>query len=140
VSRYIFDTDHVTLHQHGHATIVQRLLQLEDNEIAVTIITVEEQIRGRLDIVRRYSASPRQIEAYAMLQTTLRYFQRLLVIDFNQAAYDYFIALRRQRIRIGSQDLRIAAITLAAGGILVTRNHRDFAQVPGLSLEDWSMP
>jgi tRNA(fMet)-specific endonuclease VapC len=63
VSRYIFDTDHVTLHQHGHSTIVRRLLQLEDSDIAVTIITVEEQVRGRLDIVRRYSASPRQIEA-----------------------------------------------------------------------------
>jgi tRNA(fMet)-specific endonuclease VapC len=140
VSRYIFDTDHVTLHQHGHSTIVQRLLRLEDDDIAVTIITVEEQIRGRLDIVRRYNASPRQIEAYAMLQATLRYFQRLLILDFSQAAYDHFIALRRQRICIGSQDLRIAAITLAADGILVTRNHRDFAQIPDLSLEDWSIP
>jgi hypothetical protein len=26
-----------------------------------------------------------------MLQATLRYFQRLLVLDFNQAAYDHFI-------------------------------------------------
>jgi tRNA(fMet)-specific endonuclease VapC len=74
-----------------------------------------------------------------MLQATLPYFQRLLVLDFNQAAYEHFIALRCQRIRIGSQDLRIAAITLAAGGVLVTRNQRDFAQVPGLSLEDWSI-
>jgi tRNA(fMet)-specific endonuclease VapC len=140
VSRYILDTDHVTLHQHGHPAVGRRLLQINAADIAVTVITAEEQIRGRLDIVRRSNASPRQIEAYAALQATLRYFQRLPVIDFDQAAYDRFIELRHQRIRIGSQDLRIAAITLAVGGVLVTRNQRDFSQVPGLSLEDWSIP
>jgi tRNA(fMet)-specific endonuclease VapC len=48
--------------------------------------------------------------------------------------------LRRQRIRVGTQDLRIAAIVLSIDGILVTRNQRDFAQVPGLMLQDWMIP
>jgi tRNA(fMet)-specific endonuclease VapC len=139
VSRYILDTDHVTLHQHGHPAVSQHLLQVNADDIAVTIITTEEQIRGRLDIVRRHSTSPRQIEAYAALQETLHYFQRLPILDFDQAAYDRFTELRRQHIRIGSQDLRIAAITLVVNGILITRNQRDFSQVPGLSLEDWSV-
>ena len=140
MSSYILDTDHVTLHQHGHPTVVQRLLQLESADVAVTIITAEEQLRGRLDSVRRHSTSPRQVQAYAALQATLHYFQRLPILDFSQAAYDRFVELRHRRIRIGSQDLRIAAITLSVGGILVTRNQRDFAQVPGLTLEDWSNP
>jgi len=46
--------------------------------------------------------------------------------------------LRDQRIRIGTQDLRIAAIVLAAGGTLVTSNLRDFEKVPGLLIEDWN--
>lgn len=60
------------------------------------------------------------------------------MLDFTQAAFDQFSALRQQRIRIGAQDLRIAAITRANAAILVTRNTRDFAQVPGLRIEDWS--
>jgi len=52
----------------------------------------------------------------------------------------YYETLRRQKIRIGTQDLRIAAIVLAVKGILVTRNWKDFAKVPDLTLEDWSIP
>jgi tRNA(fMet)-specific endonuclease VapC len=51
-----------------------------------------------------------------------------------------FAALRRQVIRIGTQDLRIAAICLTQQAILATRNQRDFGLIPGLLREDWSAP
>ena len=60
-------------------------------------------------------------------------------LGFNQYAINYYEDLIRQRIRIGTQDLRIAAITLSANGILVTRNRKDFEKVPNLLLEDWTI-
>jgi tRNA(fMet)-specific endonuclease VapC len=68
----------------------------------------------------------------------LRYFASWKVLDLTQAAYAQCSALRQQRIRIDSQGLRIAVITLANAATLVTRTTRDFAQVPGLMIEDWS--
>jgi tRNA(fMet)-specific endonuclease VapC len=49
-----------------------------------------------------------------------------------------FAELRRS-VRIGSQDLKIASIVIANKGILVTRNRKDFEQVPGLTFEDWTL-
>jgi tRNA(fMet)-specific endonuclease VapC len=48
--------------------------------------------------------------------------------------------LHTQKLRVGTNDLAIAAITLAARGILVTRNTVDFQRIPGLVLEDWTRP
>lgn len=110
----------------------------DDDSVAVTVSSVEEQIRGRLEIIRRHGGSSMQVAAYAAFQETRRYFASWQVVDFTQAAFEQFSILQQQRVRIGSQDLRIAAITLTSDALLVTRNTRDFAQVPNLRIEDWS--
>jgi tRNA(fMet)-specific endonuclease VapC len=42
------------------------------------------------------------------------------------------------KIRIGTMDLKIAAIALAHGATLLSRNLVDFKKVPGLTVEDWT--
>jgi tRNA(fMet)-specific endonuclease VapC len=40
--------------------------------------------------------------------------------------------------KIGRGDLLIACIALAHRATLITRNQRDFRQVPGLQLDNWA--
>jgi tRNA(fMet)-specific endonuclease VapC len=40
--------------------------------------------------------------------------------------------------KIGRADLLIASIARANKAILVTRNLKDFRQVPGLQVENWA--
>ena len=47
------------------------------------------------------------------------------------------VALERAGTPIGANDLLIAAIALAHDFVLVTRNSREFARVPGLRTEEW---
>jgi tRNA(fMet)-specific endonuclease VapC len=64
----------------------------------------------------------------------------MLVVPFDPPAVAQFEELRRQGVRIGTQDLRIAAIALRHQATVLTRNTLDFAQLPGLTSEDWSQP
>ncbi|HAA30430.1 MAG TPA: nucleic acid-binding protein [Cyanobacteria bacterium UBA8553] len=142
MTRYILDTDHVTLLQQAHPIVSQRVGAVNPDEIGVTVITVEEQVRGWLNAIRQTSQSSqpeRLIWAYRGLRDVVRYLSRLNLVDFSQEAYACYLELRYQRIRIGTQDLRIAAIVLAENSILVTRNQRDFVRVPGLVFEDWTI-
>jgi len=58
-------------------------------------------------------------------------------LGIDDRAEEQFDHLRKQRIRIGTQDLKIAAIALAHRGLLLSANLRDFRRVPGLTVENW---
>jgi tRNA(fMet)-specific endonuclease VapC len=73
-----------------------------------------------------------------MFQDILADFVAMQVLPFDDLAGSQFEAIRRQRVRIGTMDLRIASIALARGFTVLTRNLVDFERVPGLAAEDWT--
>ncbi|NER48213.1 MAG: type II toxin-antitoxin system VapC family toxin [Symploca sp. SIO1A3] len=135
----MLDTNHLSLVQRGHLDIRQRLTMIKPQEIAITIISAEEQIRGRLGIIRRANSSNELVLAYRRLKELLDELETINVLNFIPEASLIYGDLIQQKIRIGTRDLRIAAIALAVKGTLVTRNHRDFEKVPGLKVEDWTV-
>lgn len=136
---WIFDTDHATLFGQGNPQIVQRFSAVNPKDIAITIVTFEEQMYGRLNRIRRATSGDEIISAYASLRKTINYLTDFELLDFDRDAENYYREFLRQKIRVGTQDLRIAAIALAKSGILLTRNRRDFEKIPGLRFEDWSL-
>jgi tRNA(fMet)-specific endonuclease VapC len=138
MSLFVLDTDHISLFQRGHPLVAQRINKVISDELAVTIVSVEEQMQGWLKVIKDASGSPTLIQAYSRLHAALQFFSGINILDLDIAAYDHYEQLRRKKIRIGTQDLRIAAVVLSLDGILITRNQRDFIQVPGLVTQDWS--
>ena len=138
MSLYILDTDHLSLHQRNPHIFLSRLQQLTPDELAITVVTAEEQLRGRLAQIKKAASDTASIEAYRWLRTTIFWLGRYRILDFDEPASGIFKSLRQQKLRVGTQDLRIAAIALATGATLVTRNQRDFGQVIGLELADWT--
>lgn len=140
MSLYILDTDHVTLFQHNHPKIIQRAGAVGNASILVTTVTLEEQMRGRLAAISRAATQPERLAlTHANLQKTLLYFCSINLLAFDDAACTHYQRLLQAKLRIGTQDLRIAAIALSHEATVVTRNLEDFGKVPNLPLEDWSI-
>ncbi len=137
---FILDTDHISLFQRRDPHVTARVLATSALELATAVITVEEQLRGRLDRMRRARSDAEVVGAYRRLLATFFYFRTITIIDFDEQAQTIFQRLRAQRMRIGTLDLRIAAIALSREATLVTRNRQDFAGIPSLNIEDWSLP
>jgi tRNA(fMet)-specific endonuclease VapC len=140
----ILDTDVLTLVQRKSGSEYARLdARLEDAStsrvIATTIITFEEQMRGWLAYIAKARALERQVLAYARLRELFDDFRVRTVLDFDQSAAERFRDLSRLRLRVGSMDLKIAAIALARGATLLSRNLTDFRRIPGLDVEDWTV-
>ena len=138
---YVVDTDILSLYQRNHPQVCTRIRLGRQNNLIIktTVITAEEQYGGRLAQIRKAQNPEALILAYDLLTATFSLFAQLEILKYDRSADDYFRQFRQQGIRIGTQDLRIASIALAHGGIIVTRNQKDFGQVPGLTIEDWSL-
>jgi tRNA(fMet)-specific endonuclease VapC len=136
---WILDTDHLSLQQRGNSLLDARLKQVPTEALAITIISVEEQLYGRLNQIRRAQTTEVMAFAYDGLQKAIRRFQSIQVLSFNAEAARLYQGFIDQKIRIGTHDLKIAAITLANAGVLLTRNHKDFSKVSNLLTEDWTL-
>jgi tRNA(fMet)-specific endonuclease VapC len=137
----VLDTDHFTVlryPEHSQFGILSaRMRQSADQSFATTAVSVEEQMRGWLAAFRRARRVHDQILYYTRLVSMVRFVSKWRILPFNEPAADRFEALRKQRVRIGTQDLKIASITLEADALLLSANLRDFERVPGLRVENW---
>jgi tRNA(fMet)-specific endonuclease VapC len=138
MSLFILDTDTLSLHERGHP-VLSPAIRAHKDELAITVISVEEQLSGWYSLLRRATQPPDVARAYQRLASAVQLYSGLLIFSFTESAIARFEQLVAMKINIGRQDLRIAAIVLENGGVLVTRNLRDFRRIPNLVVEDWSV-
>jgi len=139
---FILDTDHLGVIQRQRGiefeNLQRRLADHDESQFFVTIVSFHEQVQGWQAYVSRSKAEDGVAYGYARLERILSDFSRAQVLPYAAAAVDVFKELRKQRIRIGTMDLRIASIALASGMTVLTRNVVDFEKIPGLPFEDWT--
>lgn len=142
MSLYILDTDHVSLLLQGNQAIVSKVAQVYPN-LAITIITVQEIFNGWVVKINDRGESANLVNLYTKLWTTQEYFKAVTIINFDNAAYTVYNNLLKENQQLNKKrlqkDLRIASIALSINAIMITRNQKDFSQIPALKLEDWTL-
>ncbi len=141
--KYLFDTDHISFLQRSsgneYINLAARIAKYSPADFAFSVISLHEQVLGANAFINRAQTSADTIRGYTILQEILQAFSFASVLPFDTKAAVIFEKLRGQRVRIATMDLRIASIALSRNLVLLTRNNRDFKQVPGLVMEDWTM-
>jgi len=128
---YLLDTN-IAIHAiQGHKFVLDRMEEHE-GELVLSALTVVELLRGVHK--ERSGAAERERPVQVLIQT-------LPIVPFDAAAalaYGDIIA-RRGWVRGRDYDRMIAAQALCMDSVLVTSNEADFRDVPGLSIENWTL-
>lgn len=117
---------------------MSRIALHSPTDFAVPIVSFQEQAIGAHTYLLRARKASDLVRGYSLFREILTTFAAAHVLHFDLAAASAVEDLRSHGVRIGAMDLRIAAIALANGLVLLTRNSVDFARVPGLTIEDWT--
>jgi tRNA(fMet)-specific endonuclease VapC len=140
--RYVLDSDHISLLLGGDAQVLAGVSQ-HINDLAITIISVQEIFNGWTGRLNRSSDETRMTVLYARLDAAVQFFHTVEVLSYTptaSATYQQLIQthppLAKRRLE---RDVRIASIARSVGATVVTRNRRDFELVPGLAIVDWSV-
>jgi tRNA(fMet)-specific endonuclease VapC len=141
MSLYVLDTDHVSLLLQGNKEVVSKVTLVAQN-LVITIVTVQEIFNGWVVKINDRSESENFVRLYTQLWTTQEFFRGVRILNFDATAYSCYQRLLRENQQLNKKrlqkDLRIASIALSVNAVMVTRNQKDFSQIPDLTLEDWT--
>jgi tRNA(fMet)-specific endonuclease VapC len=136
---FVLDTDILSLFLRAHARVTERVAKATE-EVAITLITRIELLQGRFASVLKAENGERLLRAQQRLEENEKDLNRFTILAIDSAAAAEFDRLRQNKKlkRIGQSDLLIAVLTRVNSATLVTRNRKDFGQVPGLKIDDWA--
>ena len=135
----VLDTNHFTEFVDASKAGRRLLERIEERnaEVFTCIVAAEETLQGWLALLRRQRAGRDQLAAYGKFKLGLETLLKLAILPFDSEAADLFHRLRTEWPRQGTMDLKIASICLAYEAVLLTRNLKDFRDIPNLSVENW---
>ena len=129
--RYMLDTNIcIYLIRRHPPEVLRRLEALDEGDVSMSVVTYAE-LRAGLEIQSTHRAHDQRVLA----QLT----QRIPVLPLDESGAESYGQLRaavRDRRR-DALDRLIAAHAIAVGSVLITNNEADFADYPGLRVENW---
>lgn len=133
----LLDTDAISFIQRGKGPryeALTRMLDEAEDDVYVTVISLDEQIHGAFKEIASNDAMVR-IRGYRRLHDLADDYCGRPMLDYDDKAESIFDRLKGMKGRPGTKDLRLASIALSHDATLVTGNVSDFEKIPMLKLK-----
>jgi tRNA(fMet)-specific endonuclease VapC len=139
VNHYLFDTDTFSLILQNDVNVIRAFVSHLSDRVSVSAITIQEVWNGWAKAISRAKTPDQLALGYSRLTGTLNEVRFWEIVSFTIGAISRYAALKKQKLNVRANDLRIASIALEMGATVVTRNRRDYGRIPGVVIEDWSV-
>jgi tRNA(fMet)-specific endonuclease VapC len=136
-----FDTDILTELFAGNAALLARFDAIDADKRGIPVVVAAEIARGWLAAIRQAEAGKGRMSldyAFGRYQQSLEKLRPHTILPYTAAAHALVEHWQHSKIRVGTNDMRIAAICIDSGATLITRNARDYTQLPGLTFDVWN--
>jgi tRNA(fMet)-specific endonuclease VapC len=135
MARFMLDTDTCSyIMKRSHPLVLKRLQSVMVDDVCMSVVTKAELLYG-------VEVSHRRAQDAAALAAFLPYVETMALDEEAAGHYAEIRAgLKRGGATIGANDLFLAAHARALGLTLVTNNTAGFDRVPGLKLDNWTLP
>ena len=130
---FLLDTDICSAYLKNDTVVVRRVM-LHYGGLNVSVITIGELLTWAL----RTNAPP------ARLKSVQDLLKGATVLDVSLRIAEKFGEIRAglldRGITVGEMDLLDGATALVHGLTMATHNRQDYANIPGLTIDDWLVP
>ena len=135
----ILDTNHYRelMAESAVGVALTERLRHKECDAFLSIVSVHEITQGWLSEINRRPSGKAQVSLYREFNRAIRSFENFTLLEFDAEAAHVFHSFCGPLKRIGTMDLKIAAIAVSHDALLLTRNVQHFTQVPGLKVENW---
>lgn len=131
MTRYMLDTNTVSHLLRRHPGVARRVVSVPIADLCISAVTHGELLFGLA----------RRAEAAALHAAVGEFLLRVDVLPWDMTMAPVYgtvrAAMQREGKVLAPIDLLIGSLALSIDAVLVT-NDRAFAQLPGLSLDDWT--
>src|ERR1700730_7436139 len=123
---YLLDTDHLSILQRKAGPEYLRLstwmAQFTALDFACSVVSLHEQVVGAHAFLNQAKNSAGLIRGYEFLERLPRDYLAFPLLPFDAPSAAIYDRLLGQSLRIGTMDLRLAAIALSRNLMVLTRN------------------
>jgi hypothetical protein len=90
MSLWVLDSDTLSLWFHGQSSVSRRVANTDPNDLAVTIVTVEEVLRGWYTQIRRAKNDAQLARSYESLQQAVQFTSEVRILPFDLSSIQRF--------------------------------------------------